>query len=70
MMMGAQIKTVRNNNHLTQPQFAELLGISTRQLVMYESGEKRVDGRMARAISWIARHGIAEPDILAPWGLR
>ena len=41
-MIGDNIKSLRHKHHLTQPEFAEMVGISRNSLSRYENGTSTV----------------------------
>lgn len=54
----AQIKQIRERNHVSQPVFARYLNTSESTVQKWEAGAKRPSGMALRLLSVIEKHGL------------
>lgn len=54
----AQIKAIRESNHVSQPVFAHYLNTSTSTVQKWESGAKQPSGMALRLLSVIQKQGL------------
>lgn len=58
VLSAADIKRLREANHVSQPVFAIYLGTSASTVRQWETGAKKPSGLASRMLELIARHGL------------
>lgn len=53
-----QIKTIRENNHVSQPVFARYLNTSESTVQKWETGAKRPSGMALKLLAVVQKHGL------------
>lgn len=57
-LTSAEIRAIRENNHVSQPVFARYLNVGTSTVAQWEQGQKRPSGASARLLDVVRRKGL------------
>lgn len=55
-MKPTEMLSFRMQHQMTQPEMAELLGVTYQAIKLWESGDRSINGTVAKAIRFFQRH--------------